>query len=226
MSLILVFALLFLLTFTVLAVEVIIWQSNDISVSIDTDSKETQQELSITVKNTAGLTLLFFENQCINGCIEYLNGNQWEKFCDIYYTTENINAISQQYAGVFAELNPGEDWSVSISDDDKARMIPGTYRIKLTYTTASDYKKFLDKKYSALSDISSDNTDAVDFSNDTGSDNEVSQSENVFESIRSEVFVKTFEFGDADGFVVSDDSQVGPVLNEKYSYIPNVEHDI
>lgn len=216
-----------MLTFTVLAVEVMIWQSNDISVSIDTTSKETKKDLSITVRNTAGLTLLFFENRYISGCVEYLNGDEWERFCDISYTSQNVNAISQRYAGVFAELNPGENWSISIPDDAKSKMVPGTYRIKLTYTTASDYKSYQDKKFKELLENDGDGTDEDSVVSDAAPDaSPAFEEEGHFDSVRSEVFVKIFEYEDEESIIIAEDSSVGPVKDDKYSYIPMVEQDI
>ena len=225
-----------MLTISVLAVEVIIWQSNDISVNIDSSTDKETEDLRISVLNTAGLTLLFFDNPYINGKIEYYNGETWEKFMDISYTDGNINAISPQYAGVFAELNPGETWKITIPKKMTANMKAGKYRVNLTYTTVSDYKKFISSKFNTgISNLNlqaeNDQTlvsDSADFeflesdslAADTDnsnisdvsdvSDEEISE-DRPFDDLKCEVFLKTFEYEVSDedfGTYSFDDSDI------------------
>lgn len=231
MALILVFALIVMLTMTVFAVEVIIWQSNDISVSIDSASKEEKNDLQISVLNTAGLTLLFFENPCKNGRLEYLDNDEWVDFCEISYTKGNMSAISQQYAGMFAELNPGETWKITVPETAISEMKPGTYRIVMTYTTVADYKTYLNSVYESTLSVSSEEmSDEISLpiltSDDTTYD-ESSLSE-PFTGIKSETFIKTFDFGQSDARSrfsidesdVSGDEASYPLLDGKVSYLP------
>ena len=51
-----------MLSFTALAVRVLLWQSQDISVAIVSETEEGSNEVIITVRNTAGSTLLFYES--------------------------------------------------------------------------------------------------------------------------------------------------------------------
>ena len=151
--------------FTVLAVQVILWQNQDISVDIVSENETGTQEVTISIKNTAGSTLLFYENAEMTGKIEYLSESGWVDFCDVSYTMSNVNAISQLYGGTFAELEPGEDWNISVPEDKIADMQNGTYRIKMTYITEKNYNKYLEMSYKKRFDTES----AV--SNDSSFDN-------------------------------------------------------
>ena len=141
-----------MIAFTFLAVQVIVWQSQDISVDIVSDTAEGSKEVTISVKNTAGTILLFHENEEMTGKIEYLSDEGWVEYCDVYYTQGNATAVSQQYKGTFAELEPGEDWEIIVPEEKVAKMQNGTYRIKQAYVTENKYKKYLE----ALNDESSD----------------------------------------------------------------------
>lgn len=168
----LVLALVFMIAFTFLAVQVIVWQSQDISVDIVSDTEEGSKEVTISVKNTAGTILLFHENEEMTGKIEYLSDEGWVEYCDVYYTQGNATAVSQQYKGTFAELEPGEDWEIIVPEEKVAKMQNGTYRIKLAYVTENKYKKYLE----ALNDESSD-----DISEDISDGSELIPEESVSE---------------------------------------------
>jgi len=133
--------------FTFLAVQVVLWQNQDISVDIVSENETGNQEVSISIRNTAGSTLLFYENAEMTGKIEYLSKNGWVEYCDVSYTSGNAEAISQLYGGTFAELEPGENWQLSIPEDKVAEMKNGTYRIKMTYITEKNYNKYLELSY-------------------------------------------------------------------------------
>lgn len=133
--------------FTALAVQVLLWQSADISVAIVSETEEGSQEVTISVRNTAGTTLLFYENAEITGKIEYLSEDGWVEYCDISYTNGNANAVSTLYGGTFAELEPGEDWNVIVPEDKVAGMKNGTYRIKMTYVTEKNYNEYLESAF-------------------------------------------------------------------------------
>ncbi|MBR5779294.1 MAG: hypothetical protein IKY21_01560 [Clostridia bacterium] len=225
----LVLAFVFMILFTVLAVQVLLWQSQDISVDIVSDAEEGSNEVTISVKNTAGTVLLFHENDEMTGKIEYLSNDGWVEYCDVYYTRGNANAVSQQYSGTFAELEPGEDWQITIPEEKVAGMQNGTYRIKLAYVTETKYKKYLKSQNqeiivdeSALSsdeessDISIDEelSEAVTDESDSVSDemaeiseedSEISLDESVKEefiaSSVSEIFVKNFEYVSQKDFI-------------------------
>lgn len=136
-----------MIAFTVLAVQVVLWQNQDLSVDIVSETETGSQEVTISIRNTAGSTLLFYENAEMTGKIEYLSENGWVEYCDFSYTLGNANAISQLYGGTFAELDPGEDWDLTIPEDKVANMQNGTYRIKMTYITEKNYNKYLENAY-------------------------------------------------------------------------------
>lgn len=136
-----------MICFTFLAFQVLIWQSQDISVDIVSDTEEGSNEVTISVKNTAGTVLLFHENDEMTGKIEYLSDEGWVEYCDVYYTQGNATAVSQQYSGTFAELEPGEDWEIVVPEEKVAGMKNGTYRIKLAYVTENKYKQYLEELY-------------------------------------------------------------------------------
>ena len=218
----LVLAFVFMILFTVLAVQVLLWQSQDISVDIVSDAEEGSNEVTISVKNTAGTVLLFHENDEMTGKIEYLSNDGWVEYCDVYYTRGNANAVSQQYSGTFAELEPGEDWQITIPEEKVAGMQNGTYRIKLAYVTETKYKKYLKSQnqeiivdesalssYEESTDTSIDEelSEAVTDESDSVSDemaeiseedSEISLDESVKEafiaSSVSEIYIKNFEY--------------------------------
>ncbi len=136
-----------MLAFTALAVQVLLWQSQDISVAIVSETEEGSQEVIISVRNTAGSTLLFYENAEMTGKIEYLSEEGWVEYCDVSYTAGNAQAVSNLYGGTFAELEPGEDWNVEVPEDKVAGMKNGTYRIKMTYVTEKKYNEYLENAY-------------------------------------------------------------------------------
>lgn len=156
--------------FTVLAVQVILWQNQDISVDIVSEIETGTQEVKISIRNTAGSTLLFYENAEMTGKIEYLSESGWVDFCDVSYTLGNVQAISQLYGGVFAELEPGEDWNLSVPEEKIAEMKNGTYRIKMTYITEKNYNKYLETSYKNRfnkDSVSDENSSKIDISNDS-----------------------------------------------------------
>ncbi len=144
--------------FTCLAVQVLMWQSQDISVDIVSENQTGNQEVTISIRNTAGSTLLFYENAEITGKIEYLSENGWVEYCDVSYTAGNAKAISQLYGGTFAELEPGEGWNLSVPEDKVADMKNGTYRIKMTYITEKNYNKYMNMSYKNSTDINKNNS--------------------------------------------------------------------
>ena len=209
----LVLALVFMIAFTLLAVQVLVWQSQDISVDIVSDTEEGSNEVTISVKNTAGTVLLFHENDEMTGKIEYLSDDGWVEYCDVYYTQGNATAISQQYSGTFAELEPGEDWEITVPEEKVAQMQNGTYRIKLAYVTENKYKKYLTsltEESVTVSDgyISEDEEDGAIFDELNVSINdasnlisEESETEEFYASSVSELFIKTFEYEVPEDFV-------------------------
>lgn len=221
----LVLALVFMIAFTLLAVQVILWQSQDISVDIVSDTEEGSNEVTISVKNTAGTVLLFHENDEMTGKIEYLSDDGWVEYCDVYYTQGNATAISQQYSGTFAELEPGEDWEITVPEEKVAQMQNGTYRIKLAYITENEYKKYLmDQSTESSEDaletvseesviipggnISEDEEDGaifdelnVSISDASNLIPEESETEEFYASSVSELFIKTFEYEVPEDFV-------------------------
>ena len=145
---ILALAFLFLTGVTVAAVEVILWQSADISVSIVSKPSEGDHcPVKISVLNTAADTLLFYEGDELSAKVEYYTGEKWEDFCDITYTDGNVKAISQQYSGIFAELEPGDVWSITIPESKTREMKAGRYRIRMTYITENDYRDYIDDSF-------------------------------------------------------------------------------
>lgn len=224
--------------FTAFAVQFLIWQSSDISVNIVSETEEGNNEVTISMLNTAGSTLLFYESAEVTGKIEYLSENGWVEYCDISYTLNNADAISQQYGGLFAELEPGENWTVSVPADKIENMKDGTYRIKMTYITENNYNEYLDNAFSMKNDLSeeetvtsdiSDNSTAVSGMVPTVGKNETKQEqveEEFLASSMSEVFIKTFEYTAPEDFVdiISiDDSEIEksrkavyPVIDKLY----------
>lgn len=149
---ILALAFLILTGITVAAVEVILWQSADISVSIvSKPSGGDSCPVRISVLNTAADTLLFYEGDALSAKVEYYSGEKWEDFCDITYTDGNLKAISQQYCGVFAELEPGDVWSITIPEAEAREMKAGRYRIRMTYITENDYRGYIDASFGLTS---------------------------------------------------------------------------
>lgn len=214
-----------MIAFTVLAVQVIVWQSQDISVDIVSDTEEGSNEVTISVKNTAGTVLLFHENDEMTGKIEYLSDEGWVEYCDVYYTQGNATAVSQQYKGTFAELEPGEDWEIIVPEEKVAQMKNGTYRIKLAYVTENKYKKYLEALNDESSvDVSDDISDGselipeefvseeeeadgifgelnVSINDESEFITEESVAEEFYASSVSELFVKTFEYEIPEDFV-------------------------
>ncbi len=221
----LVLALVFMIAFTLLAVQVLVWQSQDISVDIVSDTEEGSNEVTISVKNTAGTVLLFHENDEMTGKIEYLSNDGWVEYCDVYYTQGNATAISQQYNGTFAELEPGEDWEITVPEEKVASMQNGTYRIKLAYVTENKYKKYLKAHTEESVNESSEVTDEesvivsdgyiseaetkdqifgeLNVSIDGTSEDisELPETEEFYASSVSELFIKTFEYEVPEDFV-------------------------
>ncbi len=139
-----------MIAFTVLAVNIVLWQGNDISVNIVSESDNGHNEVTISVLNTAGSTLLFYENAEICGKLEYLTEDGWVEYSDIRYTYGNASAISRKYGGTFAELSPGEDWEIAVPENILANMKDGTYRIKMTYVIENNLNKYLDNKFEQI----------------------------------------------------------------------------
>ncbi|MBQ9847551.1 MAG: hypothetical protein IJO64_00635 [Clostridia bacterium] len=210
-----------MISFTVFAFELVLWQSSDISVSIVSNADvDGNGDVSISVLNTAGSTLLFYENPEMSGKIEYLSDDGWVEYCDISYTADNTDAISQQYGGLFAELDPGESWEVSVPEEAIEGMQNGTYRIKMTYITAKKFKQYIDNAFenrdlensesSEISvdesiDISEASTDKVIHSMNNsvaeGEKESVIEEEDFLAESLSEVFVKTFDFSGSEDIV-------------------------
>ena len=232
----LILAFVFMIVFTLLAVQVLLWQSQDISVDIVSDTEEGSNEVTISVKNTAGTVLLFHENENMTGKIEFLSDDGWVEYCDVYYTQGNATAISQQYSGTFAELEPGEDWEIRVPEEKVAQMQNGTYRIKLAYVTENEYKKYLmDQSTESSEDaletvseesviipggnISEDEEDGAIFdeldviiSDASNLISEESETEEFYASSVSELFIKTFEYEMPEDFVKAisfDESNIG-----------------
>lgn len=213
-----------MISFTVLAYELVLWQSSDISVSIVSSSAaDGNGDVSISVLNTAGSTLLFYENPEMCGKIEYLANNGWVEYCDISYTADNEKAISPQYGGLFAELKPGESWEVSVPKEAIEGMKNGTYRIKMTYITAKNFKRYIDNAFenrnseiSADTDISDDTSSvtteiSVDpfihpVKNDASADSKMpkaleEEEEEFLAASLCQVYVKTFNFTGSEDIV-------------------------
>jgi hypothetical protein len=222
---ILTLALLFMFVLTFLAAQVIMWQSQDISVAINSETEEGSKEVTISVLNTAGSTLLFYENDEITGKIEYLSDQGWIEYCDISYTEGNETAVSQLYKGTFAELEPGENWNVIVPEEKVSDMKSGTYRIKMTYITEKNYNRYLDDELSKLLEgskesleesVEEESEDEIGeeseqdngflrpiFGNNAMAQPETSSSEQdeFLASSYSEVFVKVFEYEIPEDFV-------------------------
>ncbi len=205
-----------MIAFTFLAFQVLKWQCSDISVSIVSETDDGNTEVTISVLNTAGSTLLFYENDDMTGKIEYLGENGWEEFCDVSYTFGNVSAVSSQYGGTFAELEPGENWTVSVPDDKVSHMKNGTYRIKMTYITERQYNQYLDKAFENRSQsVEKHPEESFEVSEDIINDSPmkpvadiekefseaVSMEEEFLASNECEVFVKTFEYTAPEDFV-------------------------
>lgn len=203
-----------MIAFSVFAMQLVLWQGQDISVNIVSDTEEGNHDVVISVLNTAGSTLLFYENAEMTGKLEYLSEDGWIEYCDVSYTSDNANAVSQQYGGVFAELAPGEDWDVSIPEDVVEKMKSGTYRVKFTYISEKNYNEYLDASFNNRDDVitSEDMSDVseevssqsgflplVGFIDDDG-DSEAEEEEFLAAS-KSEVFLKTFEYEVDEEFV-------------------------
>ncbi len=205
-----------MIAFTLVAFQVLKWQSSDISVSIVSENDDGNNEVTISVLNTAGSTLLFYENNDITGKIEYLGENGWEEFCDVSYTFGNVGAVSSQYGGTFAELEPGENWTVSVPEDKVSLMKNGTYRIKMTYITERQYNQYLDEAFENRNqsvekqpEVSAEVSQGVINNSPmkpvAGIEKEfgeaVSMEEEFLASNECEVFVKTFEYTAPEDFV-------------------------
>ncbi len=201
---ILALGLIFMIAFTVVAFQILFWQNSDLSVDIVSDSDEDSNEVVISVQNTAGATLLFYENAEMTGKIEYLSEDGWVEYCDVSYTNGNVNAFSQQYGGIFAELAPGESWDVAIPEDKVSEMENGTYRVVFTYITADNYKDYLDDAFDdrdIISDESNTVSDTLDATDsgiigivDKEDDEDDEEKESFFAESESKVFIKTFEY--------------------------------
>jgi len=177
--------------FTVLAVQVLLWQSQDISVAIVSETEEGSKEVIISVRNTAGSTLLFYENAEMTGKIEYLSEEGWVEYCDVSYTAGNAQAVSKLYGDKFAELEPGEDWSVTVPEEKVAGMKNGTYRIKMTYVTEKRYNEYLEASRNEI-------------------ESEEDESEALFESSEDSSITETsdisFDISEEESAEVSDES--------------------
>ncbi|MBO5785749.1 MAG: hypothetical protein J6R45_00345 [Clostridia bacterium] len=178
-----------MLAFTALAVQVLLWQSQDISVAIVSETESGSNEVIISVRNTAGSTLLFYENAEMTGKIEYLSEEGWIEYCDVSYTYGNASAVSKLYSGTFAELEPGEDWNVSVPEEKVSEMKNGTYRIKMTYVTEKKYNEYL------KSLVSSEESDT--FSGDESLDESEEISDLTEESIEESLIID--ESGEESG---------------------------
>ncbi len=229
-----------MLTFSAAAIQVVLWQSTDLAVNIVSEDEEGNKEVTISVSNKAGSTLLFYENDQVSGKIEYLSENGWVEYCDVYYTVNNIQAISPEYGGTFAELAPGEDWDIVIPSDKVEGMKSGTYRVKMTYITKNKYNKYLNNAYDAYkyeSESSIESESDIDSSLDEESEvigenagftnmNGNTESESVIEkeepaeeflaSSLSEVFIKTFEYVAPEQMVraISFENEVSGVISD------------
>lgn len=193
-----------MIAFTVMAFSIIMWQSEDLSVDIVSKSGKNNDNVVISVLNTAGSTLLFYESDKMTGKIEYLTEDGWVEYCDVCYTAGNINAFSQQYGGNFAELEPGESWSVAVPKDKVAGMQDGTYRVKLTYITRDRYEKYIQLALDSRETVSEIIDDEVssDERHESGITEIVGETELEEHEIEekfiaeseSQVFIKTFEY--------------------------------
>lgn len=205
-----------MIAFSVGAMQLVLWQGQDISVNIVSDTEEGNHDVVISVLNTAGSTLLFYENAEMTGKLEYLSKDGWIEYCDVSYTSDNANAVSQQYGGVFAELAPGEDWDVSIPSHIVERMKSGTYRVKFTYISENDYNEYLESAFDNREDEEdsedvSDISDNEEVSSPGGflplvgfgkNDEDISKEKEEFlAASKSEVFLKTFEYEVDEEFV-------------------------
>jgi len=172
-----------------LAFQVVLWKGQDISVDIVSETEEGSNEVTISVRNTAGSTLLFYESDEMTGKIEYLSEDGWVEYCDLSYTSGNASAVSKLYGETFAELEPGENWQVTVPADKVAGMKNGTYRIKMTYITEKRYNKYLDEQSESTNDESEEESldisideSAEDIGNDSEESNEIT-SENTIDNI-------------------------------------------
>lgn len=184
-----------MLSFTALAVRVLLWQSQDISVAIVSETEEGSNEVIITVRNTAGSTLLFYESAEMTGKIEYLSEKGWVEYCDVSYTHGNASAVSELYSGTFAELEPGEGWNVAVPEEKVAEMKSGTYRIKMTYVTEKKYNEYLKK---SLSNSSAE--ESVEESLDESEISKESSEESVEEAIPEYESSVTEDASKSEGF--------------------------
>lgn len=208
-------ALIFMIGFTVLAVQVILWQSQDISVAIVSETEEGSKEVTISVRNTAGSTLLFYENTEMTGKIEYLSEEGWVEYCDVSYTTGNAQAISQLYGGTFAELEPGEDWSVTVPEDKVAGMKNGTYRIKMTYVTEKKYNEYLDSAFENR--LESDEAEEITVSEDASEDISTDVSEEISDVVPEESKEDNFFAGLIPTFGIADgEEEDDEIIEEEY----------
>ncbi len=197
-----------MIAFSVFAIQLVLWQGQDISVNIVSDTEEGNKDVVISVLNTAGSTLLFYENAEMTGKLEYLSKDGWVEYCDVSYTSDNANAVSLQYGGVFAELAPGEGWDVSIPQEVVSTMKSGTYRVKFTYISEKRYNEYLESAFAnkTSEDISEDISDVSESEVSSPANgflplvgtgetlDDVSEDEEFLASSKSEVFLKTFEY--------------------------------
>lgn len=180
--------------FTVLAFQVVIWKGQDISVDIVSETEEGSNEVTISVRNTAGSTLLFYESDEMTGKIEYLSEDGWVEYCDLSYTSGNASAVSKLYGDGFAELEPGENWQVTVPADKVAGMKNGTYRIKMTYITEKRYNKYLDEQSKSIIDESESESSDISFDESVEEVIDVSEEsneitlENAFDSFIQPIF--------------------------------------
>ncbi len=229
--LILSLALIVMIAFSVLAVQLILWQSADISVSIVSENDNGKNEVTISVLNTAGSTLLFYENTEVAGKIEYLSDSGWVEYCDVSYTAYNTGAFSSQYGGTFAELQPGENWKVSVPEDKIAGMTNGTYRIKMTYITEKNYNAYLNDAFNKNNAESSKKPNVKPETTPNPNVNglkpvvnsEISESEDISKEERflaeglSEIYVETFEYFAPEDFVGEFSIDDSDIENSDYS---------
>ncbi len=223
----LLLGLIFMVGFSYLAIQVILWQDQDISVDIVSETDDGASDVVISVQNTAGSTLLFYENDEITGKLEYLTEDGWIEYCDVCYTDSNTHAISQQYGGTFAELDAGEEWNVVIPRDVVSKMANGTYRVKFTYITEKKFNQYLDSEFknslleedTSVEESIGDISDIGKIENLSGSESiAVDESEEEFlAASRSEVFIKTFEFESADEYFSENINAVGNATSEALS---------
>ena len=197
--------------FTVLAVQIVLWQNQDISVDIVSEIETGTQEVKISIRNTAGSTLLFYENAEVTGKIEYLSEDGWVDFCDVSYTNGNVQAISQLYGGTFAELEPGEDWNLSVPEEKISEMKNGTYRIKMTYITEKNYNKYLETSYKNRlenSSSSSENPSKAEISD---------ESSDISSDISTDISIDESQiFGELSTVVSDDTTESSEEVEEKF----------